>query len=132
MIRIAFDENTPPWSLVGTGALIFKNDYATMNLGQVKSQPLSMTQEERMVIFHEFGHALGLLHEHQSPARTGVLTFNEQGNHSCDANRLILIIINNLQTQEKSSEEPKGGRRATHVTMSFVCLIFRNSRHTHH
>jgi hypothetical protein len=42
-----------------------------MNLGWVDGHSSRLTREERAVILHEFGHALGLLHEHQSPAHGG-------------------------------------------------------------
>ena len=55
-IRIAF-EDQGAWSYVGTDCLSIPADQPTMNLGWV----------DEGVILHEFGHTLGLIHEHQSP-----------------------------------------------------------------
>lgn len=49
-----------------------------MNLGWVL-EGAQNAAENRGTILHEVGHALGLKHEHQSPARGGTLTLNEQG-----------------------------------------------------
>ncbi|KAJ7869741.1 hypothetical protein B0H14DRAFT_3440485 [Mycena olivaceomarginata] len=38
---------------------------------------LNFAREDKAVILHEFGHVLGLLQEHQSPARGGRLTLDE-------------------------------------------------------
>lgn len=47
-----------------------------MNFGWVGGDDSYVTAKERGVILHEFGHALGMLHEHESPARGGVLTLD--------------------------------------------------------
>lgn len=67
-IRISF-AGVGAWSAVGTDALVeayFRPDEPTMNLGWLR--PGVAEAEWRRVVLHEFGHALGLLHEHQSPA----------------------------------------------------------------
>ena len=57
-IRIKFDPDGGHWSYVGKDA----KDYdTTMNLA-LQGEPY-----KEAVILHEFGHALGLMHEHQSP-----------------------------------------------------------------
>ncbi|KAJ3488067.1 hypothetical protein NLI96_g3098 [Meripilus lineatus] len=48
-----------------------------MNIQGISSTSSRLSNTERMAILHESGHALGFLHEHQSPARSGKLTFNE-------------------------------------------------------
>lgn len=65
-IRIAFAHG-PSWSAVGTEArdVRFKNR-PTMNLGWLT--PDAPEVEYRRVVLHEFGHALGCVHEHNSPA----------------------------------------------------------------
>jgi hypothetical protein len=66
-IRISFTPG-PSWSLVGTQALdsaLHENE-PTMNFGWLT--PATLTDEVRRVVLHEFGHALGLIHEHQHPA----------------------------------------------------------------
>ena len=57
-IRIKFDPNGGHWSYVGIQAI---NHDTTMNLA------LRGEQNKEAVILHEFGHALGLMHEHKSP-----------------------------------------------------------------
>ncbi len=56
-IRIAFDSSDGAWSFVGTDAKNIAQDQATMNLGFMDGGTVA----------HEFGHAIGLGHEHQNP-----------------------------------------------------------------
>ena len=65
-IRVLFYENWGSWSYVGTDNLFIDKTNPTMNLGWVTGAAADLT-EDRAVILHEFGHALGLGHEHQSP-----------------------------------------------------------------
>ncbi len=64
-IRVAFDRGGS-WSLIGRDALWIPFDFATMNFGWFDDNT-EETEFSRTVL-HEFGHALGLRHEHQSPA----------------------------------------------------------------
>lgn len=67
-IRISFGE-AGSWSAVGTDALVseyFRTDGPTMNFGWIDDE--TPDAEFRRVVLHEFGHALGAIHEHQSPA----------------------------------------------------------------
>ena len=62
-IRVSF-QGSGYWSYLGTQALDFPKSEQTMNL----QFPRNVSQKElRRVTLHEFGHALGLLHEHASP-----------------------------------------------------------------
>lgn len=63
-IRVGF-EGGRSYSRVGTDAKVVKPDMPTMNLGWVDKD--HSEEEIRSVILHEFGHALGCIHEHQSP-----------------------------------------------------------------
>jgi serralysin len=64
-IRITFQENGS-WSYIGTDALEIPYDEATMNFGWLtKDLP---DNEFSWIVLHLFGHALGLIHEHQNPA----------------------------------------------------------------
>ncbi|MBC7782694.1 MAG: pre-peptidase C-terminal domain-containing protein [Burkholderiales bacterium] len=56
-IRIAFNSDDGAWSYIGIDCLGIPRDQPTMNLGWV----------DEGVILHEFGHAIGLIHEHQNP-----------------------------------------------------------------
>lgn len=63
-IRISFKPGGS-WSYIGTDALGIAKDQPTMNYGWLT--PTSADQEYSRVVLHEFGHALGLIHEHQHP-----------------------------------------------------------------
>lgn len=63
-IRISFQFNGS-WSVIGTTARNVPKDQPTMNFGWLT--PGVSDDEARRVILHEFGHALGLIHEHQNP-----------------------------------------------------------------
>jgi Astacin (Peptidase family M12A) len=64
-IRIAFAKGGS-WSKLGRDALSVRSDLPTMNFGWFDDS--TSDEEFRDTILHEFGHALGLVHEHQSPA----------------------------------------------------------------
>lgn len=64
MIRISF-RFKGSWSVIGTTCLKVPKGKATMNFGWLT--PGVTEAEARRVILHEFGHALGLIHEHQNP-----------------------------------------------------------------
>jgi len=65
-IRISFQERGS-WSYLGTQCLDARDpDQPTMNFGWLT--PLSPAEEVERVVLHEFGHALGCVHEHQNPA----------------------------------------------------------------
>jgi hypothetical protein len=65
-IRIAFDPTDGAWSYVGTDCKKIPQGQPTMNLGFLDGGTAG----------HEFGHAIGLGHEHQNPA--GGIEWNEQ------------------------------------------------------
>jgi len=79
MIRIAFNRSGGSWSFVGGENTTIKVDQPTMNLGWVDGADTVVSDSERGVILHEFGHALGLMHEHQSPLRGNKITLKPQG-----------------------------------------------------
>jgi serralysin len=64
-IRVAFNPKTGSWSYVGTDCLGILPGEPTMNLGWAG---LDTPEEDfSSVVIHEFGHAFGLLHEHNHP-----------------------------------------------------------------
>jgi hypothetical protein len=68
-IRISFAEEGFSWSTVGTDALTVAASKPTMNYGWL--EPDTPMREYQRVVRHEFGHALGMIHEHQNPAAQG-------------------------------------------------------------
>jgi serralysin len=64
-IRIAFQEGNGSWSYLGTYCRKIPEPEPTMNYGWLT--PDSSDDELKRVVRHEFGHALGLIHEHQNP-----------------------------------------------------------------
>ena len=64
-IRISF-QNQGSWSYIGTDALVIPKSQPTMNFGWLT--PATPNDEYQRVVTHEFGHALGCIHEHQNPA----------------------------------------------------------------
>jgi len=56
-IRISFDIHRGSWSYLGKDALSIPYNEATMNFGWFNIA----------TVLHEFGHMLGMIHEHQSP-----------------------------------------------------------------
>ena len=64
-IRISFDLTDGSWSYLGTDALSLAANRPTMNYGWLT--PETEDEEYSRVVQHEFGHALGCIHEHQHP-----------------------------------------------------------------
>jgi len=75
-IRVGFYRNKGSWSLIGkqsndlsvdvnTGSSVFGKNGISMNFGWFDN--LTPEDEFKRTIIHEFGHALGLLHEHMHP-----------------------------------------------------------------
>lgn len=76
-VRISFDADPGSWSAIGTDCLhteYFKRSDPTMNFGWLKDDTDDV--EYRRVVVHEFGHALGCIHEHQNPR--GGIKWNTQ------------------------------------------------------
>ena len=65
-IRVSFETGKGSWSMIGRDVLWVPFDIPTMNFGWFDDG--TSDSEFSRVVVHEFGHALGLVHEHQSPA----------------------------------------------------------------
>lgn len=63
-VRISFD-NKGSYSFIGIDARNRLSTQETMNLGWIENTKTDA--QIKSVILHEFGHALGLLHEHMNP-----------------------------------------------------------------
>ncbi len=72
LIRISF-KSRGSWSAVGTTCKNVDKSKPTMNLGWLSAS--TEDEEVERVVLHEFGHALGLIHEHQHPK--GKIKWNE-------------------------------------------------------
>ncbi len=64
-IRISFQQRGS-WSYIGTQCRNVPVSKPTMNYGWLTSSTAG--EEVSRVVLHEFGHALGCIHEHQNPA----------------------------------------------------------------
>jgi serralysin len=65
-IQIAFQQGAGSWSYIGTDANTIDPGEPTMNFGWFDET--TPDKEFSRTTKHEFGHALGLIHEHQNPA----------------------------------------------------------------
>lgn len=72
-VRVRFQEGGS-WSYIGTDNEKIDKEKVTMNFGWLPLEPAGAS--DRGVVLHEFGHMLGLSHEHQSP-RNGVTWIRE-------------------------------------------------------
>ncbi|QNN42303.1 M12 family metallopeptidase [Pedobacter roseus] len=64
-IRVSFVSGDGSWSYIGKDASSISSANATMNFGWLTST--TADSEYSRVVIHEFGHALGMIHEHQHP-----------------------------------------------------------------
>lgn len=74
-IRVSFLDQGFSWSAVGTDALLELPSAPTMNYGWL--EPSTPQREYERVVRHEFGHALGMIHEHQNPSAGGLIPWDK-------------------------------------------------------
>jgi hypothetical protein len=81
-IRISLTPDGTFWSLVGTDTRLSGSNLVTLNLGFNNSEYYASddtnnfyVREFQRLVLHEFGHALGFIHEHLSPKSQ--IRFNE-------------------------------------------------------
>jgi len=74
-LRVSFAEQGFSWSAVGTDALTVSGTKPTMNYGWL--EPTTSLNEYQRVVRHEFGHSLGMIHEHQNPAAQGQIPWDK-------------------------------------------------------
>ncbi len=109
-IRIAADNNASAgWSTVGTDARDVKPPNPTMSIG-FNSSPTRIAA----TVQHEFGHALGLKHEHQHPDRTLDLNrqniydeYESRGKFSYEADNDIIRKFSRTQVQATPDYDDK-------------------------
>ncbi|KAJ3488068.1 hypothetical protein NLI96_g3099 [Meripilus lineatus] len=88
-----------------------------MNLAKIDQSSFTPTDIETSYILHEFGHVLGFHHEHQSPSRARVLTFNRENilehyrNQDCpwsrkDIKQNIINVLKDKQISNYSLFDP--------------------------
>ncbi|MCS7474884.1 M12 family metallopeptidase [Myroides odoratimimus] len=64
-IRVTFTQGAGSYSYLGTQALSIPSNEETMNFGWFDDS--TSDAEFSRTVIHEFGHALGMIHEHQHP-----------------------------------------------------------------
>lgn len=122
-VRISFDPDDGNWSVVGAQHVAYAgSDEKTMNLGKLKPNGVVADDYERHVILHEFGHTLGLLHEHQSPAREGVITLKAGKYHNIISSTCPefsnLLSLYSMRQVRKERVVQRYGKRANWISRS--------------
>ena len=76
-VSIAFNTRAGSWSYVGKDCLGYPYPQPTMNFGWLLDT--TVTEEyKKATVLHEFGHLLGLMHEHLNPSPTNPIQFDEK------------------------------------------------------
>lgn len=75
-IRISFAQRGAAYSAIGNTALDIPKNQPTMNLGWLDDMTDFDAEPYRgtgQVVLHEFGHAMGMIHEHQNPVNNPIV-----------------------------------------------------------
>ena len=70
-IRVSFESGCGHFSYIGTRCIRAAPEMPTMNLDPIEINEACLNGNPtrfRQIVLHEFGHALGCIHEHQQPA----------------------------------------------------------------
>lgn len=75
-IRVSFSLPGQAWSYIGTDALSIPKNEMTLNFGWLDNDEQfdsPLYKGSGQVVLHEFGHALGMIHEHQNPKNNPIV-----------------------------------------------------------
>lgn len=103
-IRVDISPDGQSWSYLGNQALLIPYEEPTMHYGWL-NEGMDRTEMARVVL-HEFGHALGLVHEHQNPV--GGIRWNKEEVYKFYSNpphywSRFMVDTNIFQTYSKDS-----------------------------
>jgi hypothetical protein len=112
-IRISFADQGFSWSTVGTDALTVPSNGATMNYGWL--EPATSLREYQRVVRHEFGHALGMIHEARSLGTSRKCT---NTTHSRAGRRRTWTSISSRSIPKTAPTTPSSTRRRSWSTPS--------------
>ncbi|KAK6362668.1 hypothetical protein TWF730_000123 [Orbilia blumenaviensis] len=106
-IRVTFNPKGGSWSYVGTDAEVKSQDEPTMNFGWFNDN----TPEESFsrTVTHEFGHAIGCVHEHSQPKAeiqwNKEFIYNHYAGVGWDRDTVDFNIFSRYTTEEVESTE---------------------------
>ncbi|MDZ4839634.1 MAG: M12 family metallopeptidase [Bacteroidota bacterium] len=104
-ILIEFSDDLNSWSFIGKEALQYTSQgLPSMHFGWFNGEANEV--EIKRTVLHEFGHALGLYHEHQNP--TGQIAWNK--------NAVYAFYIENLHWSKGEIDEQVFGKYEANLT----------------
>ena len=109
-VRISFVADPGSWSAIGNDCLVasyFPAYQPTMNFGWLRDDTDDL--EYQRVVVHEFGHALGCIHEHQSPTET--LSWNTAAVYASFSRRAQLLVPGRHRHQHPAEILPRRHQR---------------------